>query len=384
VSGAVEIRPVTTRRDRKTFVKFPWRVYRGDPLWVPPLIGDRLAYLDPARGGFHAHADVALFTARTGGKTLGTIAAFVDHDRVRHTGRQEGGFGFFEALEEYEAAAALLDACRGWLRQRGMVSVRGPTNFGDNDCPGVLIAGTDFPPAMMEAHTPPYYREFLERYGMEKEDDAFAWRVTFDRVGTALDGGSSDLVRVAEAARNDASLSLRRIRLEDWDREVSLIRGLFNASLSELPGAVPLGEEDFGRSALALKPFLDPELGLIAEVAGKSVGYCLLIPDTNRVLARLNGRLFPFHWIHLKRYIREIDVVSFKLLGVLKAYRHRGIDALLYVEALRRAKARGYAWLDGSLTSEQNPAINLIARSRGAECYKHYRVYRMAIPGRCP
>ena len=384
MSGTVEIRPVTTRRDRKAFVRFPWQVYRGDPLWVPPLISDRLAYLDPTKGGFHSHADVALFTARRGRQVLGTIAAFVDHDRVRHTGRQEGGFGFFEVLEEYEAAAALLDACRRWLGQRGMVSVRGPTSFGENDCPGVLIAGTDFPPAMMEAHTPPYYREFLERYGMEKEVDAFAWRVTFDRVGTALDGGVLDLVHVAEAARKDASLSLRRIRLEDWDREVSLIRGLFNASLSELPGAVPLGEEDFGRTALALKPFLDPQLGLIAEVEGKHVGYCLLIPDTNRVLARLNGRLLPFQWLKLRRYIREIDVVSFKLLGVLKEYRRRGIDALLYVEALRAAKERGYAWLDGSLTSELNPAINLIARSRGAECYKHYRIYRMAIPGGGP
>jgi GNAT superfamily N-acetyltransferase len=384
MSRAVEIRPVTTRRDLRAFVRFPWRVYRGDPLWVPPLICDRIAYLDPAGGGFHAHADVALFAAREGRRILGTIAAFVDHDRVRHTGRQEGGFGFFEVLEDYEAAVALLDACRGWLRQRGMASVRGPTNFGENDCPGVLIAGTDFPPAMMEAHTPPYYREFLERYGMEKDNDAFAWRVTFDTVGTALDEGSSDLVRVAEAARRDASLSLRRIRLEEWDREVSLIRGLFNATLSHLPGAAPMGEEDFGRTARALKPFLDPELGLIAEVEGKPVGYCLLIPDTNRVLARLNGRLLPFRWIKLKRYIREIDVVSFKLLGVLKEYRRRGIDALLYVEALRKAKERGYAWLDGSLTSEQNPAINLIARNRGAECYKHYRVYRMAVPGDGP
>lgn len=379
MASTVEIHPVTTRRGRAAFVRFPWRVYRGDRLWVPPLISDRLAYLDPARGTFHRHAEVALFMARRGRQVLGTIAAFVDRDRVAFTGRQEGGFGFFEVLEDYDAAASLLDACRGWLRQRGMTSVRGPTNFGDNDCPGVLIAGTDFPPAMMEAHTPPYYREFLERYGMQKENDAFAWRVTFDKVGAALDGEPSDVVRVAEMARKDRTLSIRRLRLEEWDREVSLVRELFNASLSQLPGAVPIGAEDFGRSALQLKPFLDPELGLIAEVKGQPVGYCLLIPDTNRVLARLNGRLFPFNWIRLRRFIREIDVVSFKLMGVLKEYRRRGIDALLYVEALRTAKERGYAWLDGSLTSELNPGINLIAQSRGAERYKHYRIYRMPV-----
>ena len=140
-----------------------------------------------------------------------------------------------------------------------------------------------------------------------------------------------------------------------------------------------MGEEDFGRNARQMKPFLDPELGLIAEIGGKPVGYCLLIPDTNQVLARLNGRIFPFNWMRIGRFIREIDVVSFKLMGVLKEYRRRGIDALLYVEALAKAKERGYKWLDGSLTSELNPAINLIARGRGAEMYKHYRIYRMPV-----
>ncbi|MCX7030865.1 MAG: hypothetical protein NTU62_12220 [Spirochaetes bacterium] len=377
--GTVEIHPVTTRRELKAFIRFPWKVYRADPLWVPPLISDRLAYLDPARGIFYKDADVALFTAREGRQVLGTIAAFVDHARARYVGRAEGGFGFFEVLEEYGAAAALLDTCRGWLRQRGMVSVRGPTNFGDNDSPGVLIAGTDYPPAMLEAHTPPYYKDFLERYGMQKENDLYAWRVTFERVGTALHGAPSDIVHVADAARKDSALSIRRIRLENWDQEVSTILALFNATMETIPGAVPIGEEDFGRLASQMRPFLDPELGLIAEIGGAPVGYCLLIPDTNRVLARLNGRLFPFNWIRIGRYIREIDVVSFKLLGVLKEYRRRGIDALLYVEALAKAKERGYQWLDGSLTSELNPVINLIARSRGAEMYKHYRLYRMPV-----
>ena len=194
-----------------------------------------------------------------------------------------------------------------------------------------------------------------------------------------LHGAPSDIIRVAESARKDSALSIRHIRLEDWDREVSIIRNLFNATMETVPEALPIGEEDFARLASQMRPFLDPELGLIAEIEGRPVGYCLLIPDTNRVLARLNGRLFPFNWMRMRRYIREIDVVSFKLLGVLKEYRRRGIDALLYVEALAKAKERGYAWLDGSLTSELNPAINLIARSRGAEMYKHYRIYRMPV-----
>ncbi len=377
--GQIEIRKVSTRRDLKAFVRFPWRIYRNDPLWVPPLVSDRLKYLDPATGPFYGQADITLLTAHRDGEMLGTIAAFVDRSRVNHTGKTEGGFGFFEVVEEYEAAARLLDASRSWLREHGMTALLGPTNFGELDTPGVLVAGTDFAPAMMEAHTKPWYKEFLERYGMAKDHDLYAWRATFDRIGTELAHVPSDLLRVAEAARRDGKLTIRRIEMDDWDREVSIIRELFNVTLSHIPDAMPMEAKEFRRLADDMRMLLDPDLALIAEVDGKPVGYCVLIPDSNRVLLRLNGRLFPFNWMRVKRLIREIDVVSFKLMGVLKEYRNRGIDALLYVEALSKARERGYAWLDGSLTSELNPAINLIAKSRGAELYKHYRIYRMPL-----
>ncbi len=377
VRSSLEIRPVAGRRDLKAFVKFPWRVYRDDPLWVPPLISDRLESLDPRRGVFHKQAEVALFMAWRGRRPLGTIAAFIDRARVDHGKRPEGGFGFFEVVEDYGAASRLLDACRQWLRARGMTCVRGPTSFGDNDWPGILISGTDYPPAMLEAHTPAYYRDFLERYGMTKDHDLYAWRATFDQVGAELSGGPSDLLHVADAARG--AVTIRPVRLGNWAAEVATIRELFNATIGQIPEAVPVGVEEFRRLADQMRPFVDPDLALIAEADGRPVGFCVMIPDTNRVLRRLNGRLFPFNWLRVRRWIREIDVVSFKLMGILPHYRRRGIDALLYVQALSKAKKNGYQWLDGSLTSELNPAVNLIARSRGAECYKHYRLYRMEL-----
>jgi GNAT superfamily N-acetyltransferase len=377
MSEPVEVRPVVSRRDLKAFVRLPWRIYAGDRLWVPPLISERFRYLEPSRGPFYRQADVALFIAWRGREPAGTIAAFVDKARNAHTGSSDGGFGFFEVVKDYEVAAKLLDACRAWLRDRGMTQVRGPTNFGDNDSPGILIAGTDYPPAMLEAHTPPWYQDFLERYGMRKDHDLYAWRATFDQVGQELGGGPSDLAHVAEAVERSGNVEVRGIRLFNWLSEVAVFRELFNATIGQIPDSVPLSEEEFQRFADEMKPFVDPDLALIAQVNGKPVGFCLMIPDTNRVLSRLNGRLFPFHWLLVKKWIREIDVISFKLMGILPEYRRRGIDALLYVKALSRAREKGYAWLDGSLTSELNPVVNVIAQSRGAEMYKHYRLYRM-------
>lgn len=375
----VRVDPVRTRRDLRAFVRLPWRIYQGDPNWVPPLISERMVYLDPARGPFYRHADVALFLARRNGQPIGTIAAFVDHRMVAHLQQPIGGFGFFETVEDYEVAAALLDQAANWLRARGMTVMRGPTNFGPNDCPGVLIDGADCPPVMYEAHTPPYYKDFLERYGMEKYNDLFAWRAFRSQIGQELANLPPDLLRVAEAARQAAGVTIRKLRMEHWDQEIDTACYLFDATLRHLPDYVPMSTEEFRHLAEQMRPFINPDLALFAEVDGKVVGFCVAIPDVNRVLIHLNGRLFPFGWLKLKRLIRQVDVVSFKLMGLLEEYRRRGIDALLYLEAVKAVYNAGYEWLDGSLTSEFNTVVNLIAQRLGAQLYKRYRIYQKAL-----
>jgi GNAT superfamily N-acetyltransferase len=328
------VQPVTSRRDLRAFVRFPWRVYRGDPNWVPPLIAEQLRTLDPAHNPFFQRADVALFLARRGREVVGRVAAFLDRGAVERPDEPVGGFGFFEVVEEYPVAARLLDAAAAWLRERDARMMRGPMNFNSADHSGVLIGGADCPPAMLESHTPPYYADFLERYGMEKHQDLYAYRASRHQIGENLENLPPELVRVAEAAERLSGATVRQVRLEEWDREVALIHRLFNATMSHLP---------------------------------------------HRVLIHLNGRLFPFNWLRLRRLIRRVDVATFKMLGVLPSYRKRGIDALLYMEVLRGFIAGGYSWLDGSVTSEYNLMVNLVAQRLGAERYKHFRMYQLTL-----
>lgn len=377
--SSLVIQPVRTRRDLYAFVKFPWKVYRGDPNWVPPLISDQVNYLDPRKGPFYRHAEVELFLARRGREILGTIAAFVDHHEVEFRGKREGGFGFFEVVEEYPVAERLLDAATQWLRERKVSLMRGPTNFTANERPGVLIEGANCPPVMLAAHTPLYYKDFLERYGMEKDHDLYAWRAFRSQIGEELRNIPPELSRVAEVARRAANISLRKINMQNWEEEVRIAHHLFNATLYHLADYMPISEEDFRRMADQMRIFLDPDLAIFAEVESKVVGFCVALPDINRVLIHLNGRLFPFNWLRLKKLIRQIDVVTFKLMGILEEYRRRGIDALLYLEAVKAIYEKGYAWMDGSVTSEFNPMVNLIAHRLGAERYKHYRIYQLRL-----
>ncbi|MEW6716053.1 MAG: hypothetical protein AB1345_00905 [Chloroflexota bacterium] len=375
----IEIKRVENKRDLRAFIKFPWQVYKDDKNWVPPLISERLEYLDPEKGLFYKRADVALFLACRGHKVLGTIAAFVDHQLIEQVGRPDGGFGFFEVLEDFEIAERLLDTACDWLRERNMKCMRGPTSFTDNDCPGVLIEGADCPPVMLEAHTPPYYPDFLERYGMEKDLDLFAWRAFRSQIGEELENLPPEIKRVAEVAKEVANVTIRKMRMDDWDEEITTAFNLFIVTLHNLSDRAPMEEAAFRRLANQIKPLIDPNLALFAEVEGKTVGFCVAIPDINRVLMHLNGRLLPFGWLKMKRLISQVNVVTFKLMGVLEEYRRRGIDALLYLEAVKAFYEGGYEWLDGSVTSERNPMINLIAHRLGAERYKRYRLYKIEL-----
>ena len=310
---AVEIRPVHTRRELRAFVKFPWRIYRGDRNWVPPLISDRLGYLDPATGPFYKTADVALFLALRGREVLGTIAAFVNHRAVQQLG-PVGGFGFFETVDDFEVAKALLDAAADWLRLRRMAWMRGPTSFTETEYPGVLIAGADCPPAMLENHTPPYYKGLLERYGMEKDHDLYAWRAFRSQVGEELKNIPPQLLRAAQAAQRAANVTIRKIRMAEWDQEVARAHHLFNVTLSHLPEHVPMSAEEFRRMADSMRIFIDPDLALFAEVDSRAVGFCVALPDINRVLLRLNGRLFPFGWLMIRRCRVSSMMRSMRLL----------------------------------------------------------------------
>jgi GNAT superfamily N-acetyltransferase len=379
MTSPIQIQKVISKHDLRTFVKFPWCIYKGDPNWVPPLISERLDYLNPEKNPFYRQAEVALFLARRDRETVGTIAPFINESANEYSNEKVGGFGFFEVIEDYVVAERLLETACDWVKARGMAILRGPTNFSNNEAPGVLIEGADCPPVMLAAHTPTYYKTFLERYGMEKFIDNYAWRAFRSQIGTELENLPPELFRVADAARRRSSVTIRKARLENWEEEMTKAHYLFNITLTHLSDYVPISEEQFRRMADQLRPFLDPDLVLFAETDGRPIGFCVAIPDINRVLVHLNGRLFPLGWLKLLWYKRRIDVVSFKLMGVLEEYRRRGIDALLYLETIKAVFAKGYEWLDGSLTSEENLAVNYLAERLGAEQYKHYRIYQMQV-----
>jgi GNAT superfamily N-acetyltransferase len=377
--GSLEIVELCDKADRDAMAVFPWTVYRGDKNWVPPLIKDRKKQFDPQRNLFFQNADVALFAARREGQMVGTIAAFVDRGFNASLKLRVGYFGFFEVLNDYPAAEALLGAARDWLRQQGMTEMRGPINFHRDRERGILVEGADCPPPILCAHTPPYYKDFVTRFGMVKHADDFCRRIWVpDIVGP--DGSLPPrLARLQKVAERRAHFTIRRAHLADWDAEVRLVGQLYDATIGQLPDHVPWSPEDLASFAQELRPVVDPEFALFGEVKGQTVGCALAFPDLYQVLIHLNGSLDGLNKLRAWWYMRRINILSFKVAGVIDQYQGLGIEALLLLEMAKSALKRGYRWVDLSLQAEGNDKVNHLVQHFRVEDYKRYRVYTMPL-----
>nr|HID13038.1 N-acetyltransferase [Anaerolineae bacterium] len=378
-SSSVEIVPVQDQQGRERFVRFAWQVYRNDPLWVPPLIRSQLHTLDPQRGSFFRYGEAALFLARRGGRDVGRIAGWINHRANQFLNEKAAGFGFLETFNDYKIAQALLDAVCDWARGRGMETIRGPFYFSMDDSPGVLIEGFDRPPVLLCGHSPPYYANLLERYGLVKYRDAYAYWIDLAAFKGDVANLPLKILRVAEAVRRRTGVHIRSARMEDWDAEVARVMHLVNEAMGYMRNHVPMDEREFIRFTEELRQVVDPDLVFFAEIDGQPVGFSATIPDVNRALKAANGRLFPLGWLRLWWRMRCIDVASLKLLAVLEEYRSRGLDSLLYLETARALLRKGYAWLDLSLTAEHNVMINRLTQNLGGQRYKVYRTYHMSL-----
>lgn len=376
------VRQVADNRDCWAFVKFPWTIYRDDPNWVPPLVTERRAFIDPRKNPFFDHSDVALFLAeRPNGEVIGTIAAMVDHNYNAFQEVQVGWFGLFEVIEEYTVAEALLATARDWVREQGMTAILGPVNMSTNNEYALLIDGFDFPPVVMMTYNPPYYVDFIERFGFGKARDLYAY--LFDTIAISANLPPK-LVRVAEATMRRGKIRIRKVNIEDWDNEVERVKAIYNSAWEKLWGFVPMTDAEFDHLARGLRAILDPDIVFIAEDGDRPVGVSVGLPDVNQALLKAHPgpSRWSVPWTLLKFLIHKrkgINIWRGLIMGVIEEYRGRGIEAALFMETGKAAMAKGYIYCEGSLVLEDNVMMNRLARRLGGRAYKTYRIYELPV-----
>ena len=368
----VAIVPASTRGLVREFVDVPYAIYAGHPHWVPPLRRDEHRRLSPAHNPFFEHADVELLLARRGDVITGRIASI--DDRLHNDFHREAvtWFGFFEAAD-LETARALVAAVEQRARDRGSAIVRGPANPSLNESAGLLIDVFDEDPYILMPYNPPQYAGFLEAAGYTKAKDLLAWHIDL----TVPVGARVAAVADRVARRHD--VKVRTVDLREFDRDFQILLSIYRAAWSDNWGFVPPTDAEMRQLAVDLRPVIDPELVLFAEIGGGAVACAVAVPDLNQVLKRMRGRLLPFGILSFLRRSRIIDQARLLLLGVLPAAQRLGLYPLLIAEIHGRGVRRGIRRGELSWTLEDNVAINAGIEAAGGRRYKTYRLYEKAI-----
>lgn len=364
--------PVTNGRGLQHFIALPYAQYRNDPLWVPQLRRDVATILSRRKNPFFEHAEAQYFLARVDGRTVGRIAAIKNDAHTRTHGDRVGFYGFFECVDDEDVARALFDAAGRWLRERGLYTMRGPMSPSINDECGLLVEGFETPPVLMMPHNPPFYVRLTEAAGFHKAKDLIAFQSTDAEVPERL-------IRGARIVARRRGITLRPLDIKRFAAEVDIVKQLYNRAWEKNWGFVPLTDAEIDHLAGQLKPVVVPDLVCFAECAGEIIGFAVALPDLNVALKHNpSGRLFP-GILKVLWHSRRISRLRVLLLGVLKEYRHTGVDALMYHRIWERGRALGYDWAEAGWILEDNAAMVNATQRLGFRPYKTYRVYDRSL-----
>ncbi|GAB4277532.1 MAG: hypothetical protein Kow0056_09070 [Coriobacteriia bacterium] len=390
-AGSVAKRPVTVEEVPlgdpriKEFERLPWRLYKGDPHWTPPLrmdlLGNKLLKVDgllTPDHPYHRYADVTHFLARRGRRVVGRISVAVNHRYNEYYDSRIANFGFFECEDDEQAAHALFDAAADWAREHGMDTLRGPGEYSNatHERQGLLIDGFDTDPTVELTHNPPYYQRLVESYGFTKAMDYHAY---------LLDVNAPENPRLRRAARlirERRDIKTRTVDMKRFVEDVRQVITIYNEAWARNWGFLPITQEEADILAETLKPIIDPGLVRFAYVDGEAAAVLGAFPDPNWALKPRWGLAGDSDAVRIARLLRmrkRIPRVRLMFFGIRPGYRRLGIDAVLFEEVLDYARSRGVEECDISMLLDNNDLIIRASEFMGAKRYKTWRIYDLPL-----
>ena len=383
-AAQIEIEPVSDKRGRAAFVDLGRAFSDRLPHFVPQIRSEQIELVDPDKNPFFGHARVQLFIARAGGRAVGRISAHIDELALAVPAEQgfgpgTGFFGYFDAEDE-AVARALLTAAEGWLAGEGMKRVLGPISLSIWEEPGLLVKGQDHAPMVMMGHHPAHYAAWIEAAGYARAKTLYTYDLDISKPFPPL------VQRIVQSGHKNARITVRRVRKKDWDAEVATILGILNDAWSDNWGFVPFSPAEVAHAGKKLRPIIKEELNMIAELDGRPVAFMLTFPDLNDALTKIRGKLFPFGWITLLRWLRFPKGAGMRvpLMGVLKELHNSRLAsqlAFMMIEAIRHESSTKFHSVRGEIgwILEDNQGMVAIADTIQSKINREYAIYERSL-----
>lgn len=352
----IEIKKIEpTKGNLKRFTEFQIDLYDGNPWFVPPLVSDDVATLDPKENPAFDFCESAYFMAYRDGKPAGRIAGIINRQVNEKSHSRTARFGFVDFIDDHEVSAALFKAAEDWARSKGMEKIIGPLGFTDLDHEGMLVEGFEELSTMATIYNYPYYPEHMDRLGYKKESDWLEFQMEVP------DAIPDKYNRIAEIVKKKFGLrvlkysSRKRIKKEYGHALFHLV----NDAYKNLYQYSTLTERQIEYYINIYLGLLNLELvTLVVDEAGKLVGVGISMPSMSRALQKSKGKMFPLGWYHLLKGLKgKNDRVDLLLVAVHPDYQNKGVNALLFQDLIPYYIKNGYRYAESNPEMETNSKV---------------------------
>lgn len=376
----IVIEHVRDKKGRAAFVDVGNAFSARVPNSVPQLRGEQIELITPGKNPFFGHARAQLFIAKVDGKPVGRISAHIDElalevPKEQGFGPGTGMFGYFDADSEAVAHALLAEAEK-WLLSEEMTRVLGPISMSIWEEPGLLVRGQDHPPMIMMGHHPAHYRGWIESYGFTTAKTLLTYDLPVDREFPPL------IQRIVKSGERNSRITVRRVVKKRWDSEAAIVLSILNDAWSGNWGFVPFTPDEIAYAGKKLRPIIFEPLNMIAELDGEPVAFMLTFPDMNQVLSKINGKLFPFGWFHMLRWLHfpKGSGMRVPLMGVKKELHNSRMAsqlAFMMIDQIRRTADELYESKRGEVgwILDDNQGMVAIADAIDSKINREYIVF---------
>ncbi len=380
----VSVAPVSGKRDFKAFVDVHYRLNQNDPNFVPQLRSELVELLTPGKNPFFEHARHRFFLARRGERVVGRVSAHIDELALTQPpekgfGPGTGQWGLLEAEDE-EAARALIASAESWLRNEGMTRVLAPISMSIWEEPGLLVKGHDHPPTVMMGHHNPAYQDWIEAADYVPAKKLLTYELDITRDFPPI------VQRIVAAGEKNPRIRIRPVEVKHFAREAAIVIDILNDAWSDNWGFVPFTAREAEYGGKKMTPLIREDLNMIAELDGKPVAFMLTWSNANEPIKKIGGKLFPFGWIRMLRWLRDpqCNTMRVPLMGVKKEFQNSRLAsqlAFMMIEHIRRNAVKSYGATRGEIgwVLDDNKGMLAIADAIESHVNKKYVIYEKAL-----
>jgi len=372
----MKIVEVSNSNEIKRFHQVPYLIYKNDSNWIAHIKQEVEAVFDPNKNSYFTHGSATRFILENNqGETIGRVAAFIDNKKANTFKQATGGMGFFECIDDEQAAIVLFDTCKNWLAERGMQAMDGPVNFGEKDRYwGLLVNGFEHPPIYANSYNPPYYQAFFENYGFQTYFNQHNF------IKPLTQKLPEKYINKFERIKQNKDYRLETINKNNLKKYAEDFREVYNAAWVTHDNFKEMSSKQAMAMMQKIKPVMETDLIWYAYYKDKPISFVIMLPELNQYFKVTKGNFNL--WGKLKFLLQKLfskpKYVWGIVFGVTPKFQGLGMESYILNAAAEhlRTKRPNYKKVIMTWIGDFNPKMIHISKSMGAKNYHDLKTYR--------